>query len=255
MKTNKLSKRVRRLFIRAKEMSKEKRIYYVISIGIKRIVQRSKNSFWYYYYKTFKSSRNFTFQGETYSYFYHKYNKTWRNERAVEVPIIWEIVKKHQGKRILEVGNVLSHYFSVSHDIIDKYEKADSVINQDVVDFQPNKKYDLIVSISTLEHVGWDEEPRDPMKILRAIQNLENLFASETKIVVTLPLGYNTKMDKLLKEGKIHFSEQYCLKRISRDNRWIEVNWNDIREAKYGSPFPSANGLIIGIIEKFTSSS
>jgi len=42
---------------------------------------------------------------------------------------------------------------------------------------------------------------------------------------------------------------------ISRDNKWIGVNWNDIREAKYGSPFPSANGLIIRIIEKFTSSS
>lgn len=180
---------------------------------------------------------------------------TWRGERAVEVPIIWEIVKKHHGKRILEVGNVLSHYFSVNHDILDKYEKAEGVINQDVVDFQPSEKYDLIVSISTLEHVGWDEEPRDPLKILRAIQNLKNLIASGGKMIVTLPLGYNSEMDKLLKEGKIHFTEQYYLKRISRDSKWIEVDWNDVWEAKFGSPFYAANGLIIGIIEKFTSSS
>ncbi len=158
-------------------------------------------------------------------------------------------MREHQGRNILEVGNVLSHYFSVSHDILDKYEKADGVINKDVVDFRSKKRYDLIVSISTLEHVGWDEEARDPTKILYAIQNLKNLFASRSKIVVTLPLGYNPDMDKLLREGKIHFSKQCCLKRISSDNRWIEVGWNDIRESKYGSPFPSANGLVIGFIE------
>ena len=43
------------------------------------------------------------------------------------------------------------------------------MINQDVVDFKTNEKYDLIVSISTLEHVGWDEEPRDDKKISKAL--------------------------------------------------------------------------------------
>jgi len=51
---------------------------------------------------------------------------------------------------------VLSHYFAVKHDIVDKYEIAPSVVNEDLVNFKPGKKYDLIVSISTLEHVGWD---------------------------------------------------------------------------------------------------
>ena len=237
--------------MKAKEVSKEKGIYYVVCAGIKKIIYYMNGLLCYHYHKIFKSSRNFTFQGETYSYFYHMYNRTWENERTVEVPIIWATVKKYHGKKILEVGNVLSHYFSVSHDILDKYEKADGVINQDVVDFQPSKKYDLIVSISTLEHIGWDEKPQDPMKILLAIQNLKDLIASGGKIIVTLPLGYNTKMDNLLKDGKIKFTEQYYLKRISRDNRWIEVDWNDIREANYGNPFPAANGLVVNIIEKF----
>jgi hypothetical protein len=205
--------------------------------------------FQYYYYKIFKSLKTFTFQGQTYNYFYHRYNKTWKNERAVEVPIIREIMKKYREKRVLEVGNVLSHYFSVNHDIVDKYEKADHVINQDIVDFHPPKKYELIVSISTLEHIGWTEESRDPLKILRAIQNLQSLIVSKGKIIVTLPLGFNIEMDKLIKEEKIHFTKRYCLKRISTDNRWVEVDWNDIREAKYGSPFPCANALVIGIID------
>jgi hypothetical protein len=67
-------------------------------------------------------------------------------------------VKRYKERNILEIGNVLSHYFPVNHDIVDKYEKADGVINQDVVHFYSPKKYDLIVSVSTLEHVGWDED-------------------------------------------------------------------------------------------------
>ena len=58
-----------------------------------------------------------------------------------------------------------------------------------------------IVSISTIEHVGWDETPRDPKKIPLALENLTTrCLAPDGEIVVTLPLGYNTYLDKLLKE-------------------------------------------------------
>ena len=46
-------------------------------------------------------SRRFKFQGKKYYYFCHKYNCTWTNERAVEIPIIWKIMKENTGKRIL----------------------------------------------------------------------------------------------------------------------------------------------------------
>ena len=35
--------------------------------------------------------------------------------------------------------------------------------------------FDLIVAISTLEHVGWDESPRDPAKAPRAVEVLRSL--------------------------------------------------------------------------------
>ncbi len=252
MKQNNFFKRVKRLFVRTEEVSKEKGIYYVIRAGIRIIFNLLMNPFGYLHYKIFKSSRTFKFQKDTYNYFYHKYNSTWKNERAVEVPIIWEMVKKYHNhkQKILEVGNVLSHYFPVNHVILDKYEKADGVVNQDVIDFQPPKKYDLIVSISTLEHVGWDEKPREPMKILQAIENLEKCLVPGGKIVISLPLGSNFIMDKLLNDGKIQFTKMYCLKRISKDNKWIEIGWKDINNARYNYPFPKANGLVIGIIEK-----
>lgn len=243
-------KKIWGLFARAKEVSKEKGIFYVIRRGLEIIPDWLMCYFWYpYYYKKLKSGRTFTFQGNKFYYFYHKYNNVWKNERAVEIPIIWCIVEKNRGKRILEVGNVLSHYFLVNHDIVDKYEKADDVINEDVVNFQPSKKYDLIVSISTLEHVGWDENPREASKIFRAIEHLKNLLSPGGKMIVTLPLGYNLKLDKFLKEGKLKFDNKYYLKRITKDNEWIEANWDDVSDVKYGEPFPNANGLIIGIIE------
>jgi len=164
-------------------------------------------------------------------------------------------VKTYKGRNILEVGNVLSHYFPVNHDIVDKHEKANGVINQDVIDFHPSKKYDLIISISTLEHVGWDENLRDhkilhdPMKILHAIENLKRLLAPKGKMIITLPLGYNPELDKLLRNGKIQFTRRFCLKRISEDNKWIEVYWKDVQNARYNNPFHAANGLVIGIIE------
>lgn len=89
-------------------------------------------------------SRTFEVGGETYPYLLHNYNLTWSNERGVEVPVAWRLVERSGGKRILEVGNVLSHYHDVRHDVVDKFERAPGVVNQDMVDFDPRTRYDLI---------------------------------------------------------------------------------------------------------------
>jgi hypothetical protein len=88
------------------------------------------------------------------------------------------------------------------------------------------------------------------MKIPRVIENLKTLTTSRGgTIIITLPLGYNSALDKLLKEGAISFSKQYYVLRISKGNEWKEVLWEDVNDAKYNTPFPFANGLLIGIIE------
>lgn len=254
MKQDNFLQKAEKLFYRAVDVTRKKGVRYVCRTGSKRIVTRLKNAFEYYYYQGFRSMRCFTFQNEPYKYFYHRYNTTWKNERTVEIPIVWQIVKKHEGESILEVGDVLSNYFSVNHDIVDKYERREGVITQDVVDFHPAKTYDLIISISTLEHVGWNENPNDheilhqPNKVLHTIENLRALLAANGRIVVTLPLGYNPHLDSLLRNGKIRFDNQFCLKRISKDNKWVECRWQDIDKTKYGSPFHAANGLLVGII-------
>jgi len=207
-----------------------------------------------WYFRLFKSWKRFTVQDRSYKYFYHKFNKTWQNERAVEIPIVLNIINKHKGS-ILEIGNVLSHYFSFQHDVVDKYEKGEGVINEDVSDLQLQNKYDLIVSISTIEHVGWDENPTNkkeklnaPEKNLRAIENLKKHMNPKGMLIMTSPLGFNPNLDHLLKSGRLKFNKTLCMKRVSRDNRWVETEWKDIENSIYGQPFPYANGLIIGII-------
>ena len=232
-----------RLLSTIKEASKKYGIGYVIKKGA---------YVWIYlnYYKIFRRGKTFTFRDKKHHYVYHIYNNTWTNERAVEISLALDLIKKYKGKKILEIGNVISNYFNIPHDIVDKYEKGYNVINEDVVDFHSNEKYDLIVGISTLEHVGWDETPRDEKKIPRTIENLKKLLNPESGLMfVTLPIGYNTVLDKLLRDGIIKFHEQYYLRRISKNNEWKEASWEDVQDAKFGKPFPGANGLVVGIIQ------
>ena len=108
------------------------------------------------------------FHGLSHEYFYNSYNFTWCNERIVEVPIIMRFIEEAGNKRILEVGNVLSHYVAHDHDVVDKYERSSMIINEDIAHFRSEKPYDLIVSISTLEHIGWDEsDSRNPERLSR----------------------------------------------------------------------------------------
>lgn len=236
-----------RIVSRFRRVSREKGISFALRAGLREIVERTTSSYWYY--RAFQSRWTFAFRGRPYRYFYHRYNSAWKTERVVEVPIVWDIVRGHEGRRVLEVGNVLSHYFPVGHDRVDKYEQGTGVINEDIVDFRAARPYDLIVSISTLEHVGWDEEPREPGKILRALESMRRLADPRGRIVVTLPLAYNPHADALLREGRLPFTRQHCLKRISHDNRWQEVAFEDIKDAQLNRPFRGINGLVIGFIE------
>jgi SAM-dependent methyltransferase len=191
---------------------------------------------------------SFTVSGKTYTYFVHYYNYTWRNERTVEVPIILETVRKYAGQRVLEVGNVLQHYAPVQHHVLDKFERSPGVINVDLIDYKPEQPYDCIVSISTLEHVGWDDNPRDPEKPLRAVEHLRTLLAPGGVLLMTIPLGYNPFLDAALREKRIAFTHTTCLRRVSARNEWREVAWEEVTHARYNSPYPAANGLIIAEI-------
>jgi hypothetical protein len=65
------------------------------------------------------------FNGECYQYFYHWFNTTFKNERTIEIPIVCKFINESKNLEILEIGNVLSHYFEFKHDVVDKYEECE----------------------------------------------------------------------------------------------------------------------------------
>jgi hypothetical protein len=202
---------------------------------------------WRLYFKVFP--RTFELQAARYPYFLHDYNVTWCNERAVEIPIVWAEVRRRRGRRVLEVGNVLAHYFAVDHEVVDKFEKGRSISNEDVATFRGGRPYDLIVSISTLEHIGWDEEPQDGGKIVRAIANLSEQLAPGGRLVATLPLGYNPVMDAQLAAGALPFSRCHYLVRRGMLS-WAETDWQGVAGSAYAERWPGARGLVIGVVER-----
>jgi hypothetical protein len=74
---------------------KTKGLYYVLRVSVITIFRYLLA----WYYRKFRSSERFIFQGNTYHYFFHPYVTTWRNERATVIPIILDIVKKVANKR------------------------------------------------------------------------------------------------------------------------------------------------------------
>ncbi len=204
----------------------------------------------YYYFLFFRKNNVFLFNGEKYTYFYNPYNFTQTNERIIEVPIARKIIKKFNKKKILEVGNVLSHYYPVNYTILDKYEKSENLINEDVTTYLPKEKYDLIISISTLEHVGWNEKKKDSKKIPVAIKHLYSLLKKKGMLFFTMPLGYNPYLDNIFRKKRIPLAKLYFLKRVSNLNEWKQVSFEDVKNARYNYPFYKANALIVGIIQK-----
>ena len=191
--------------------------------------------------------RSFRLQNKQYRYFCHRYNTAHANERAVELPIIWSQVQQYPSNQVLEIGNVLSHYFPTSHQVVDKYEVAPGVINQDIVDFAPQRKFKFIVSISTLEHVGWDESVHSKQKILHALRKIKSLLAPKGTALITLPLGYNQYLDEHLAANRICFDTAYFLQRISAFNSWQQVPKSILKKhPQYNYPFPNANVIVIG---------
>ncbi len=193
--------------------------------------------------------RRFEFDGQSYRYLVDPYNTTWLTERAVEVPIVEQLVREAESRdqSILEVGNVLAYYGKHDHVVVDKYEQAPGVLNQDIVDFSPGEKFGLVVAISTLEHVGWDERPKTPEKLIVALEKMRALVAPGGKLVVTMPVGYNDYLDKRLRDGDLGFD---WLGAVRRRHRW-SLRWCGVAVDKLTyRPWRSIGGaseVVIGI--------
>jgi SAM-dependent methyltransferase len=205
------------------------------------------------------------------------------SERAIEVPIAIHFLLEHGiGKRILEVGNVLVNYEPLLHahpqigsiDVVDKFEAHPRVMNIDIMDF--DVKYDTIISISTVEHIGqnhYGEQNLDREAPLKAIQKLYNLLHPGGRALITVPYGRLMDLGWL-----IQFSEDYMnlltskyaippeaitidyFKKLDTEIQyqvprqiWIQCEKEQLADTYFHSPFVFANGIAVILLHKITS--
>jgi len=185
---------------------------------------------------------SFRLRGEEYPYLFHRYKATWLTERAVEVPVVQRLVDREPG-RVLEVGNVLSHYRPQNHTVVDKYERGPGILNRDVLDLGDLGSFNLVVAVSTLEHVGWDEEPRRPDAALEALTALRAMLAPGGRLVLTHPAGYNPHLDSALREGVVAEGEAAALRRAGRTH-WVEASPDEAWRAPYDFLLYSARAVV-----------
>jgi SAM-dependent methyltransferase len=188
----------------------------------------------------------FVLGGEAYPLLRHPHGLTWVTERAVEVPPAQRLLERHRGERVLEVGNVLSHYMPVEHEVVDKYERAPGVRNVDVLDLPREAAYDLVIAISTLEHVGRDETPREPGRAVRALEHLRGMLRPGGTLFATVPVGYNPELDAALAAGS------YAM-RAMRRSPWREVDPAEALECSYDFLVYSASAVLFVMADSLRS--
>ncbi|MEG5195428.1 hypothetical protein [Microcoleus sp. A6-C5] len=236
-----------------------------------------------------KWPRTFNFKGKDLPYNRIEYNNP--SERAVEVPIGFEFLAVlPKSARVLEVGNVLYYYENslshhlgvISRKIVDKFEIELGVDNEDLMLLSSEEKYDGIVCISTVEHIGQGVKPlgtygevaeeRDLEAPLKAIAKIYDLLAVGGTALITVPFGTLTDG-----EWYIQFSGQYLsllrkygipkeavvtnfLKLLDRDQTkdsvkmlWTEVDIFEVSNAEYNYPFATANAIAVIELSKLSN--
>jgi hypothetical protein len=190
------------------------------------------------------AGRTFQVGGRSLPYTMARFNNTFKNERCVEVSLAADFLAGVSG-RVLEVGNVLSNYGIRTSDVLDKYERLPGIINQDIVGYEPDEPFDAVVSISTLEHVGWDEVPRQPERVRSAFDAVIRSAGTTGSVLISTPLGYNTELDDFLVSDPPPLMN-HCLIRTSRQNDWEEAEIADGVRLTYNLRYPNANALYVG---------
>ncbi|HBI03717.1 MAG TPA: hypothetical protein DDY49_06780 [Paenibacillaceae bacterium] len=226
-------------------------------------------------------SSTFEFNNKILQYFRTPENNV--AERTIEVPIGLQFLQENQSKRILEVGNVLSQYEEsiVKRDILDKFEVGEGIMNVDVMDFNPDEKYDSIISISTIEHIGQGMDPfniygeesnqsRDLELPLKGLMKIFHLLKENGNGLITVPFGKlkdehwlvqfsSDYLDLLVTKYGLpkHALSTVYFRKIDMETTplnpsqiWEQCEQDDLKNSDFNSPFPFANGIAVIQLEK-----
>jgi SAM-dependent methyltransferase len=123
------------------------------------------------------------------------------DERAIEIP--WVLARYAGERRVLDVGTVFAEpaYIAGLHELaipelvtVDVAEGATVVADVRDLPFE-DARFELVLCLSTLEHVGRDnavyavDAPRDDAGDLAGLRELRRVLAPHGRLLVTVPTG------------------------------------------------------------------
>lgn len=177
------------------------------------------------------------------------------NERTVEVALAMDFLDRYttQESSVLEIGNVMNgvNQFDPtrpervgSYAVLDKFEQGANVINEDLRTYESPHLLDVVFSVSTLEHVGVDENERASEALL-GLRKAWSLRKHNGGFFFTIPIGFNTSLERHVIYGwpPMHIG---AMKRVSTDNEWVEVDPEEALAVHYGRPYKHGNAVLIG---------
>jgi hypothetical protein len=109
----------------------------------------------------------------------------------------------------------------------------------------------LIISISTFEHIGFDDDATEPsaVKIKAAVARCRGLLKPDGRLVLTLPVGYNPDLDELMRTGGLGATREFYLRRTGRLD-WAPAAKAEALRCRFKTPFPYANAILVAEFTK-----
>lgn len=198
-----------------------------------------------------KRRHTFFHRGIELPYLYHSYNYASHNMRSVEVPIVCYYLAlmraQNPNARVLEFGNVLEHYMVRDWPVLDIKEKRQGIINADVMAWEPPQRYDLIMSISTIEHVGFGAYAEYTASVLpcQVVSRLKSWLTPDGVLIATVPAGYNKQLDHEIIMGKLGIDYNWFMRRINDANEWGDCTLQEWAVMPFNGKWKWGSGMVI----------
>lgn len=184
-------------------------------------------------------NKTFKFDSKQYTYETGEYNNARLNERAVEVPIAAKLLSTHN--KVLEVGNVLSHYGYEVEMVMDMGSEGDYVKSEDVISFNLDGIFDCAICIGVLAHLNVDAA-------LKIVEYTKASLKPGSPYLFTIPHGYNANVDMALTVDAFHTDYIYRMdKKDGELHTWKQEirRFGEIKDLAYNGKSQWANTLYI----------
>ena len=147
--------------------------------------------------------------------------------------MIQALVDDQPPDRVLEVGNVLSHYRDQRHLIIGSLRTGTRRPEPRRLELDGLGRFALIVAISTLEHVGLDERTARSGQVGARRTRAARVAGPGWTAGADGAGGYNRQFDAAIRCGGLPIANLAALRREAGSDTWVQVE----PEAAFAAPY------------------